>query len=366
MFVHDDNDLTHGLRRIVDAEQGYYLLAYRPDDVDVTPEKAAGKRYKVILRLRRPELELRTRSEFHRAMLPRDEAAPVKAKDDFLREALTSPFVREDVRLRMTALFSGGTEFRILLHVNANDMEFVKSADDSYRASFDVVALAYDNNGKVAAQLARTQAVRVPSGAYERLLRDGLVYSVSLPLETPGAYQLRLALRDGSSGRLGSDSQFVEVPDAKKTRLTVTGFAVQRIEPIAMLQPGTEEARTSDNEAGRNAVSGGLAVRRFDAGDLLTYSCLIYGGRRISATGSPDLSSQIRLFRGGKEVFTGKETPVVMSQISSGGGIVALGTFRLGKELAPGEYFLQVVVIDRLAPVEKQLSEQWIDFEIVK
>jgi VWFA-related protein len=362
VFIHDDNDLADGLQRIVDSEQGYYLLAYRPDDVDVSPEKARGRSYKVILRLKRPELELRTRSEFRRAMLPRDGAAPVRGKDDYLREALTSPFVREDVRLRMTAFFSGGAEFKILLHVNANDLEFVKSSDDTYQASFDMAAVAFDDNGKIATQLARSQTVRVPSAAYEQLLRDGFVYSVSVPIKLPGAYQLRLALRDSSSGRLGSDSQFVEVPDARKKQLTVSGFAVQRVDPFI----GSDGTRNANYQTGRNPASGGPAVRRFNAGDLLTYSYLIYGERPPSGTGAPDLWSQIRLFRAGKEVFTGKETPVTTSQMSSSGGIVAVGTFRLGERLEPGEYFLQVIVIDKLAPAEKRISDQWIDFEIVK
>ena len=65
-------------------------------------------------------------------------------------------------------------------------------------------------------------------------------------------------------------------------------------------------------------------------------------------------------------MFTGKETPVNKIQISSGGGIVAVGTFKLAEGLAAGEYFLQIIVIDKLAPQEKQLSDQWIDFEIIK
>jgi VWFA-related protein len=366
VFIRDDNDLAHGLRRIVDSEQGYYLLAYRPDDVDVSPEKARGKSHKVILRLKRPDLELRTRSEFRRAMLQHDGATALMGKDDYLREALTSPFVREDVRLRMTALFSGGAEFKILLHVNANDLEFVKSSDDTYHASFDLAVVAFDDNGKIAAQLARSQTVRVPSAAYQQLLRDGFVYSVSVPIKSAGAYQLRVALRDSSSSRLGSDSQFVEVPDARKKQLTVSGFAVQRIDPFISEQHASEGTRNANYQTSRNTASGGPAVRRFDAGDVLTYSYLIYGERRPSATGEPDLWSQIRLFRAGKEVFTGKETAVRRSQISSGGGIVAVGTFRLGEVLAPGEYFLQIIVSDKLAPAEKQLSDQWIDFEIVK
>jgi len=357
VFIRDDNDLADGLRRIVDSEQGYYLLAYRPDDVDLSPEKARGRSYKVILRLKRPDLELRTRSEFRRAMLLPDAAAPLAGKDDYLREALTSPFVREDVRLRMTALFSGGAEFKLLLHVNANDLDFVKSADDSYNASFDMVAVAFDGNGKVAAQLARSQTVRVPSSTYEQLLRDGFVYSLSVPIKLPGAYQLRLALRDSSSGHLGSDSQFVEVPDTRKKQITVSGFAVQRIDPSI----GSGETRNPQYRA-----SGGPAVRRFNTGDVLTYSYLIYGERQASESSKPDLWSQIRLFQAGKEVFTSKETPVTKTQMSSSGGIVAVGTFRLDEDLVPGEYFLQIIVTDKLAPAEKQLSDQWIDFQIVK
>jgi VWFA-related protein len=359
VFVHDSNDLADGLHRIVDSEQGYYLLAYRPDDVDVSPEKARSKSYKVSLRLKRPDLELRTRSEFHRTLLAKEEATTPSTKDDSLRQALTSPFVREDIRLRMTALFSGGSEFKVLLHADANDLELAKGADDSYHASLDMVVVAFDDNGKVAAQLARSQTVRVPADAYEQFLRDGLVYSVSIPIEKPGVYQLRVALRDSQSSRLGSDSQFVEVPDAKKKQLTVSGFAVQRIDPLISGQHASDTTT-------RNAVSGSPAVRRFRAGDILTYSYLIYGERQSGTNNAPDLWSQIRLFRAGKEVFTGKETAVSKIETSSGGGIVAVGTFKLGEALVPGEYFLQIIAIDKLAPPEKQLSDQWIDFEIVK
>jgi len=170
-----------------------------------------------------------------------------------------------------------------------------------------------------------------------------------------------VALRD-SSERLGSDSQFVEFPDAKKKKLTVSGFAVQRIDSLNR----STGPRNANDKAGTESASGGPAVRRFNAGDLLTYSYLIYGERRPTATGAPDLWSQIRLFRAGKEVFTDRETAVTTSQLSSGGGIIALGTFTLDQKLEPGKYFLQVIAIDKLAPAEKQLSDQWIDFEIVK
>ncbi|MBC8030489.1 MAG: VWA domain-containing protein [Pyrinomonadaceae bacterium] len=364
IFVHSNNDLTDALRRVVDGELGYYLLAYRPDDLD--DETARARTFKVRLRVNRPGLEVRTRNAFHRTKLTREVDGPPKGKDDLLREALVSPFVTEGVRLKMTGLFTGGSQVKILLHVDARDLAFVKSADDIYNGSLDIVAVAFDDNGKPVRQVARTQTLRVPSAAYEHLLRDGVVYSMTVPIQSPGGYQLRLALRDGTSGRLGSDSQFVEVPDAKKTRLTVSGFAVQRIEPEVGLQHAPEMQRTSVEGPGGDGARRGLAVRRFDAGDLLTYSYLIYGARRNSRTDPPSLLTQIRLFCGDTEVFTGRVSSVDVSQESSSGGIVAQGNLRLGTGLTAGEYFIQVIVTDKLAAVGKQVSDQWLDFEIVK
>ncbi|MEP6708485.1 MAG: hypothetical protein ABJC05_13240, partial [Pyrinomonadaceae bacterium] len=77
---------------------------------------------------------------------------------------------------------------------------------------------------------------------------------------------------------------------------------------------------------------------------------------RISAT----------MFRDGQPVFVGKELPVAADnqtdlQRLSSGGVIQLGT---GME--PGEYVLQVIVIDALAKVKYRTATQWIDFEILK
>lgn len=46
--------------------------------------------------------------------------------------------------------------------------------------------------------------------------------------------------------------------------------------------------------------------------------------------------------------------------------LVAGGSLRLGNELPPGDYVLQVIVADKLAKADHRLATQWIDFEIVK
>lgn len=365
IFVHNNNDLNQGLRQIIDSEQGYYLLAYRPDDSET---RGRGRTYKVTLRLKRPGLMLRSRSGFHRFTGTREDAAAVKTKDDFLREALASPFVKEDLRLKVTALFTGRLQIKVLLHINAQDFVLTKSSQGTYNGSFDIAAVAFDDNGKVAQQVARTQTLIVQSENYERLMRDGFVYSITMPMQKVGPYQVRVAVRDDGSGRLGSDSQFVEVLDPRKSRLSIAGLMVQGMDQeTAGAQPrnpsiGSEAAAIAAGDVLRK----GPAVRRFVSGDLLEYSYLVYGARS-NAVGNPtNLSSQIRLFRSSQEVFAGDIVPTAVFKELNHEGIIAGGSLRLGTSLSPGEYFLQVIVTDKSAPPERRSSDQWIDFEIVK
>ena len=340
IFVQDQGDLNSGLRRIIDSEQGYYLLAFRPDDAD---KERPDRTYRVTLRLKHPDLVLRSRSTFRRfAQTPEE---PLKqTTTDVLRDALGSPFVKEDVRLKVTALFTGRLQLKVLVHVDARDLTFAELPDGSHKASFDLAVVAFDDNGKIARELLRSEPVTVPAKHYEQALRDGLAYTIGVPLEKAGPYQVRVAVRDDDSGRLGSDSQFVEVPEARASRLAVAGLIMQ--------------ANTTENR-------GGPSVRRFVQGDALEYSYLVYGARQ-NQSNSTVLTSQIRLFRGSEEVFTGKIVPTTPANDASGEAIISGGTLAVTSLLPPGEYFLQVTVTDELAPRDKQTSTQWIDFEIIK
>ena len=339
VFVRGNNDLDNGLRRIIDSVQGYYLMAFRPDDAD---KERSKRNYKVTVRLKRSDLVLTSRSSFSRFIEPPRQTAP-ETKDDQIRDALSSPFVREDLRLKLTALFTGSLQIKVLLHVDARDLTFEKTTDGSYKAGFDMAVVAFDNNGKVAQEMRRAEPLTIPANRYEQALRDGLVYTISLPMQKAGPYQVRVAVRDDDTGTLGSDSQFVEIPEARTSRLSVAGLIMQ----------GT-------------AVESGSrpAVRRFKRGDSLEYSLLVYGARQNGDRAS--LTSQIRLVHGADDLFTGNTVPSASTKQPGNEAIVVSGMLALPKSLPAGEYFLQVTVTDELAPPDRQTSSQWIDFEIVE
>ena len=82
--------------------------------------------------------------------------------------------------------------------------------------------------------------------------------------------------------------------------------------------------------------------------------------------GRPRVQTQMRLFREGREVFTGKAAPLDAGQQPNMKRLAAAGRIRLGPELTPGQYVLQVTVTDTLAPPALRTATQFTDFEIVQ
>ena len=66
---------------------------------------------------------------------------------------------------------------------------------------------------------------------------------------------LRAVLRDASSERVGSASQFIEVPDIKKNRLTLSGIVVDGVDPAAKEAKPQAEAGQPPATAGRMVMT---------------------------------------------------------------------------------------------------------------
>ena len=65
-------------------------------------------------------------------------------------------------------------------------------------------------------------------------------------------------------------------------------------------------------------------------------------------------------------IFTGKEIALVDFRQPDLKRITVVGALKLGAELTPGEYILQMTVTDPLAGEKHRVATQWIDFEVVK
>jgi hypothetical protein len=255
---------------------------------------------------------------------------------------------------------------RSMLHIDAGDLTFTTEANNMHKATFDVLAMTFGDNGVPVDQSGRTYTLQLPETLYKRAMRDGLVYYLTVPVKKAGAYQMRISLRDSSSERIGSASQFIEVPDLKKNRLAVSGVVLSGANPSDKPAAPANKAAADDEGLEQGNPGASPAVRHFTRGMLMDYLFIIFNAHFDKGTNAPQLVTQVRMFRDGKPVFTGKENELKFSNITDQKRLITSGRIQLGTDLVPGEYVLQVIVKDLLADEKHRLVTQWMDFEIVK
>ncbi|MCA1589035.1 MAG: VWA domain-containing protein [Acidobacteria bacterium] len=357
--ITNNNDLSGGIRRILD-DQSYYLIGYQPDDDTFDPR--IRRFNKLQIKVNRPGVKVRYRSGFFGVSdekLPSDLAATGGQR---LREALTSPFAANQVALRLNTLFgsnAGNSYVRSLLHVRAQDIKFEDLPDGSKKAVFDVLAVAFGDNGAVVDQISKTYTFTTQKEAYERLMREGFVYDFSFPMKKAGAYQLRVAIRDHGTERVGSANQFIEVPNLKKERLVISGVA---LENVPFEEWGGRQAGKGD--ASRSNALIDTSLRQFRVGTVLIYGFSIFNFR----PGSPstgNLGWRVKLFRDGRMIFEGSPQSVASSNFT-GKSVDVAGSLSLGTVMTPGDYVMQISVTDKLAKEKRQTAHQFVQFEIVK
>jgi VWFA-related protein len=359
LFERNRNDLAAGIGRIMQDQQGYYLIGYRPDESTIGADGSRKRLHNLNVKVKRSGLKVRSRASYV-GVSDEDRRVRPRTRAEQLTAALISPFASGDVRVQLTSLFgdepnSGGTYLRSLLHIDARDLTFKEESGGARTAELELVAVAFGDSGQVVDQLSYPQTVRAANDAeYQRMLQDGLVYILNFPLKKGGPYQMRVVVRDATSERNGAAMQFVEVPDLTKNRLALSGIVLSNAAEA-------EKATSAEQD-----IQSGPAVRRLRQGMMLDYQYIIYNAQGSGTDANPLVQTQMRLLREGKPVFTGKVVSLDVSKQPNPKRISAGGRLRIGPELIPGDYVLQVVVTNNTDPKKSRTTTQWIDFEIVK
>ena len=332
-----DTDAGIALGRFADDLQGYYLLTYKP----LSPERyfalKEGDRppfRNAKIHVARAGMHVRTYAGYIAAP---DRAEPDASAHGAISKALFSPFSAGGVRVNLTSIFTvprpESPELSLLLHIDAHDLSFTSSADGRHNAGFELVARAAGEGDEPAQVVSKEAVLRLAESSFAETMQTGVSYRLSIPAQRAGLYEVRVAIRDTASGKLGSAREFVEVPDLKKGRLAASGVLVFNASPR------------------HDADAPGLAeLRRFRREDNLSYACQIFN------TKSPQ--AEVRIVRDGAQV-----SPAAAEVVANdGGAATARGVIPLST-LAPGYYVLQVVASEDQG--KSVAASQWIDFEIV-
>ena len=309
LFMQNTNDIDGALRQVMEDGEGYYLIGYHPDASTFDAKTGRPKFHNMQVRVKRAGLHVRNRSGFFGTSDRESEPVP-RTRQAQIARAMISPTSGGALHLRLTTLFSQaaktGPFLNSMLYFDPKELTFTDEPDDWHKAVIDVVAVTFGDNGQQVDGTDKTWTIRLKGDGYKDVLKNGMVYSVHVPVKKPGAYQVRVVLRDAGSELLGSASQFIEVPDIEKGHLALSGIVLRNEQPQAVAPAGADHPEGHQVEAD---PQGTPAVRIFKQGTAITYGYQILNAQ-ADAANKPELDVQTRLFRDGEEVYTGKPTPL--------------------------------------------------------
>lgn len=343
----NNNDLNIGIQEALYDQQSYYLIGFDPDD-----DKFDRKQHKIKITVKRPNLRVRARQGFYG--YSDDQPDVQKSRSQQIFGALLSPLGVRELSLRMTPYYFNsdkeGALVRTLFHIDSANLNFKDAADGKKTINLDLAAYAFDDKGAAIDLNAKHVALTFDEAQYKQVMAEGLTYRADFPIKKPGAYQFRAVLRDAENGKLGTASQFINVPDLSKSRLAMSG--------LVLSTPKTEGEKESSTDLRTTPY-----VRSFPASGWVKYGAAIYNASTDKKNGQPQLTVQAEIYRDGKLTKQLPPKPIELPAKANSKRFDFVGQMLLNK-FPPGDYLLRVIVTDALAKKKVGQVEQWMDFTV--
>ena len=345
------------IREAAEDSVNYYLIGYHPP-LNSFEQKGRMKFHKVEVKVKHPGLKVRSRNGFF-GFPGRERDEPTLSREEKFARVLVSPFAQNDIHLRMTSFFSHSDQSALstLLYIEGSDLSFSPEPDGHYKAVIEAVAVTFDSDGQTVDDTQKVFTLRGNGQARDLAIKNGLVLTLQHVTAKPGPYQMRVAVRDARTGRMGSANQFVEVPNLKRKRLAISGIVMRQQTPTA-------SAQTNDtNQSIALDPKGNEAIRIFTPGEKVGWEFQIFNARK-GTDQKPHVTVETRIFRDGSEVARSGPVPVSFPDNVPSDHLAASGKMLISQRFVPGDYALQVVVTDNLVRKKNAIAFQSIDFTV--
>lgn len=358
-----DEVVQQALRETAD----YYLLAWRPDAEE---QRKTGARLKVSVK-GHPEWRVRLRAASYNvpaveskkpgqpvrtdsareqqqakakgsggeskqtsAVSNASKAAEAKANDSELLAALGSLYPRREMAVALSVgyLDTGeqGTVLNISMQLGRTAFDF-DSTGDKRKALVDVAGAAIDDRGQFGSF---KQLLTITPDPADPEASQPLIWHQRLRLK-PGLYQVRVVLRDRTTGRVGGAMQWVEIPD-----LTKGDFALSSI----FLGERNLEAAPAEGETSRPRSLVVDVDHRFARTSVLRFQTYVYNAARSGGREVSDVQVQAQVFRGTTPLISTQ--PLKVPSTADPARLPFWSELSL-EQLPPGRYVLQLTATDR-------------------
>jgi hypothetical protein len=270
-------------------------------------------------------------------------AQPVEAK---LQEALVAKTAVRELPVSMAVSYvdtpDKGSSLSVTMEIPTEVLSS-NTDDEKLSASVDFAGAVFDHEGKSTTTFGQRVTVA------EALKSDGrkLKYTHTV-FPRPGLYQVRVAARDGLSGRIGTAKSWIQIPNLSEKKLTLSSIVVgerSAANSAEAIVPG----RLFSNQIPLNIA------RRFKQDSFLRCLVFVYNASRAGTDRLADVAIQVQVLRNNKPVITTAVKQVAAQPGQDQDRLPYASEISL-KGLAPGRYVLNISAIDRTA--KTSASEQ--------
>lgn len=333
-LIINSTDLDKDLAQAMSETSNYYLLAWRPD----SEIEKSGKAHLDISISGRPDLKVRLRRAYFVS------EKPSRAKADAGAKPIANPEVEilgalgssQPLRTLPVSLSVGyvrnsesGFTLQTSMQIPREIFNF-ESAGAPQKSEVDVIGAAIDDRGLIYSFKQVLTVTPRPAGQ----MPLPVIWNQHLNVR-PGLYQLRVAVRERSSGRTGSTMEWIEVPKAASPQLAMSSLFL-----------GERQAEGSIDKASiREPQAIPIEVdRRFSRNSVLRFQTYVYNASR--STGTSDVWIDVRVLRGNQPVLIVSPNKVPPDLSKETWRLPYWSEIAL-TELRPGSYTLQVSATDR-------------------
>jgi VWFA-related protein len=342
----NSNAISDGILQAIRETSDYYLLAWRPD----SEEQRAGKQRLQVVIKDRPELRVRLRNNVYRspsqplAKTSNHEGAKSAGTTTENTSPTSQPTTEQQLLHTLGSLYpekalpvsvsvgylntGAGLVLRLSMQIDRAALDLAPESK-TQKAEIDVFGAAVDDRGQV---VSFKQVLSVPE---ENMAREQMVVWNQQLNVKPGLYQIRVAVRERSSGRTGSALTWIDLPETVTTQFGLSSlFLGERREDLPV-------------SGGGNAAPQAVHVdvdHRFARGSALRFQTYVYNAMRTEK--DPEVSIETQVLRNREPVMRVASVKVPLTKDAA--QLPYWSEIAL-KDLTPGHYVLLVTATDQLA-----------------
>ena len=307
-------NVTSVFDAIVRTASTYYLLGYYPPE-----HPRNGAFHKIEVRVKRPGLRISARKGYSspngqtpqqlsqqqldlRKRAGKNAGAPQSSPE--MREVLKSPLQQTGLALSVQAASFKAkpkeASVALAIEVDGSRLHFdPPRTDGTVHDDLELSFVALDDKGKSHEGTFYGLNLTLKPDTYERVRTHGLRLNPRVPLP-PGRYQLRLGVREGGAGEMGSVYYDLDVPDFGAGGVTLSGLLLTAgsVRVVPTFQPDTTVS----------ALTGPATSRReFRRGETINLFAEIYDNVPARQSHRVDVTTSL-LSEDGRELFRSTRT----------------------------------------------------------